>query len=261
MQRPLRENARSAGRDTAEVCDARLVDLGERVEHRANQDVATVVRLEDVLVGLWIGAARLPDAVLVSLAQGVADAVGAADRLTELGGDGPERTRLMEVAAHLRDLRAQHVARPEMLKHRDEIGEGLVERHHVGIGAGVERDVHTHQQGVGDSCAMTSCDSAVNTIVPKRRRLVGLEVAEAQSDLGIEIGVLTLHVVRADLQRPPVTGPSSAARAGARRPVHRPPSARSKFRDRPHADRVDHLLAEGRFPSEAGRPSCASRSG
>jgi imidazolonepropionase-like amidohydrolase len=79
-------------------------------------------------------------------AQGAA----APARLPELLGQLSQQVLAGQVAAGAGDLVAQHAGIGKVLKERDQVGERLVKRQHVGVHGLVEAGVHAVQQRVRD---------------------------------------------------------------------------------------------------------------
>ena len=107
------------------------------------------MRLGQVGVVVRIGLARLPLAgLLVDLADRVAQRAALAGRLAELLRELAQPVLAREVAAGRGDLVAQDLGEREVLEQRDEVGERLVEREHVGIARLVEAAMDAVEQRV-----------------------------------------------------------------------------------------------------------------
>ena len=143
---------------------------------------------------------------------------------------------------------------------RDDVGEALVQRQHVGVGRLVEAAVHAVEDGVGglvgdDVVRQAGVDAAAGHVVAGVVRR-GLEVAEQQRDLlrAVE-GVGLPERVRADGQ----LLDEAAVVVGVLRVRPGPPEDGAAERalevlDRLHRHGVDHLLVELRVALR-GRPA------
>jgi hypothetical protein len=248
MSSTCRQDACPASRQALEVGDARLVHLPHRVEDGGHQDVAAVVRLELCRVPLRIRAAGLPASFIIREPQRIAQAVVlfplAAERLAELERDGAKRASLLQIAADGRDLRAQHIALPEVLQERDQVGERFVQGRHIRMRA-VELHSHAGQHRVRQLVRDDVLREAGEDRNPWKRRVLGTDEApEAEAPaihivvrIGVEVVVrvnpqLTLVfqlLLAVDRERFPVHG-------SAERPL--------EVADGTHRDGVYHLLPE-----------------
>ncbi len=141
----LRQDAGAVGRDPPQIVDARLVDLVERVEDGADEDVAALVRFSlpscrDTPSDPGCRGCQMPLSSV--LPEALRMPSGSPSAWPNCSATAPRALRLLEVAADGGDLRAEHVARPEVLEQRDQIGERLVERDDVAVRARVRTDVH-----------------------------------------------------------------------------------------------------------------------
>ena len=167
MEVALRKHTGALRRDAPEIVDARLVDLLEGLEHRADEEVASGVWFDFRLVELRVRPARLPVALCVGEAERVPEAVRLPDRSAELRSNGTELAPLLEVSANRADLLPEHGALREVLEERDQVREPFVQ-------ARRRRDscrCRTRRSGPSAAawvtwCAITSCERQLKTTVP-----------------------------------------------------------------------------------------------
>ena len=202
MDLALRQLARAAGGDPAQVRHAGRIHLDECVEHRRDEDRAPLVRLEGLTEDRRVGSHAL--AVLES-AEPVAERVAIARCACELRGQFRQQAVGCEIAARALDLIEQKSRHREVLEDGDDVGEGLVEGDHVDVGGLEHAAVHAVEDRVrhlvGDDVVRQAAeDDAARQLVARigRRRV---EVAEQQRGFrwGV-VGVLLAQRVRVDAQ-------------------------------------------------------------
>ena len=157
---------------------------------------------------------------------------------------------------------AEHAGIREVLEQRHDVGEGLVERQHVGVDRLVEARMHSVEQRMGGLVG----DDVVRQAGEDERAggVVGVldadrEVAEQQRLLGrAVVGVAVAHGVGVDAQPADEVGLERRAFAAARGPQRHPAERLLEVADGVHRHRVDHLLVELRVGLRRRQPVRAS---
>ena len=200
-----------------------------------------------------IGYQPPPLAVVVEVADGIAQRAAAADRASELDGQAAQHRFRFQVAARAPDLVLQHLAHREMLHQRDDVGEAFVQRQHVGIRGRVEAAVHAVQNGVRgfvrhDVVRQAGVDCGARHVIA---RIAGrrLEVSEQQRDLlRAVVGIRLPQRVRIDLQALAVAAVVGLVlRIVFGPPQHGPAERALENGNRGHRDCVNRLLMKRRI--------------
>ncbi len=143
VERAGGQDAASAGGDTEEIGDPRLVDCEKGVEDSSDQDRPASVGLDRRPIRGGVGGCGFPDMRLViDPAERVAEGPVVADRLAELLSKLTQQVLRGEVAAGLGDLVPEDAREAEVLHQRHDVREGLVEGQSVEVTRLDESMVH-----------------------------------------------------------------------------------------------------------------------
>jgi hypothetical protein len=201
------QNAAAIGRDAIEVEGAGAIDRQERAEHSCNQDGAALMWLHRSFQDVNVGRSRLPQTSrLVDAAERIAKSAPAPGGTAELLRKLAEQAAPGEIAARTGNLAADYTGVGEVLKHRHDVGEGLVKGEDVDVHRLIESGVNAVQECVcrfmSDNVVRQAGEderpwSVVGVLYPDRK------IAEQQCLLvGAVVGVPVAQGVRVDTQPP-----------------------------------------------------------
>ena len=185
-----RQYAGSVGREADQIGAARPIDRHERRKYRRDQYSAARVRLVARGVILTRGLGLDPLAgVRVGRTDRTAQCTVHAARKSKLHGELSQQIFLLQVAARMPDLMQHRFRDREMLEQRDDVGECLVKREHVGIGlllkAGMQPVEQRVRGFVRDDVVGERAEHLRSRQRLRRILAAGAEIAEQQRHLSL----------------------------------------------------------------------------